>query len=116
MIFEGQRDDIDAFGDRWYTSYPNVSSAPELTSWWTNDLSEMPGAEAGINASGFEMTYDRLRVLSAMSSIMFPLYLYSPGREEDRYLGSYIGLENDGMVRAHVTLDVLDSKKSLILL
>lgn len=61
----------------------------------------MPGSELGHNASGFGTTYARVRVLSALSSILFPLYNYFPGRDEDRHLGSYIGAENDGMVSLH---------------
>lgn len=99
VMYEGQRNDIDPLtGDRWSTSFPNVSSTPEETFWWTQPA-EMPGAEQGANVSGFETTYARVRKLSGMGTVFMPLYNYFPGRDEDHSLGSYIGLENDGMVR-----------------
>ena len=105
-FYEGQATDIDfATGNRHSTTFgtgnitwPGHSETPADTSWWT-DANEMPGSEKGALASGFETTYDRVRVLSALAVIHFPLYNYFPGRDEERHLGSFIGMDADGSVR-----------------
>jgi hypothetical protein len=104
-IMEGQQDDIDSStGNRNSTSFPSVASTPEQTSWWASP-EEMPGSEKGVNASGYKTVYDRVRVLSALSVVHMPLYNYYPGRDEDRHLGSYIGLEADGMVSCYPAIE-----------
>ena len=50
----------------------------------------MPGSDQPI-VSGFNNTYARVRVLSAMSALWSPVYNYDPGRGEVRHLGSFIG-------------------------
>jgi hypothetical protein len=78
------------------TSFPQLDYSPETTSWW-NDPSEMPGAYRGANASGYETTYDRIRVSSAMAIIDFPVYNYatSLGRTNED-LGTFIAFDADG--------------------
>lgn len=83
-------------GDRFKTSYPAVDFSPETTNWW-NDTSTMPGAYKGSSAAGYDTTYDRVRVLSALSVADFPIYNYHVGPGEQRMLGTYMGLEADGM-------------------
>lgn len=95
--FEGLASDADENGNRFNTSYPLVDYFPNATNWWGQNISELPGAYKGSEASSYETTYDRLRVLSALSVADFPLYNYYPGKDEERYLGTYIGLEADGM-------------------
>ncbi|CAB9506181.1 expressed unknown protein [Seminavis robusta] len=101
--FEGQRTDIDPeTGARVSAaSYNKTSATPDGTAWWS-DPSELPGAEKGSSAAGYATTYDRVRVLSAMAAIQFPLYNYYPGRDEERHLGSFIGLDADGMMFGYV--------------
>ncbi|KAL7569171.1 hypothetical protein ACA910_016997 [Epithemia clementina (nom. ined.)] len=79
------------------SSFPEAATSPETTSWQTN-ISELPGAQKGANASGFETTYDRLRVSSALAVVQFPLYNYREAAGYHRYvIGSYLSLEADGM-------------------
>ena len=59
----------------------------------------MPGSDKRASASGYGSTYDRVRVLSALSTVHFPLYNYFPGVDEKVHLGAYVGLDADGMVR-----------------
>lgn len=73
-----------------------VKRSPGDTSWWLPGLEGMPGIEKGSNVSGYSTTYDRVRVLSAMSVIELPLYNYKSGT--DKHLGTYIGLNTDGMM------------------
>ena len=76
------------------TSFP---ASPEETIWNYN-ASELPGAEKGANAAGFETTYDRLRVSSALAVVEFPLFNYrNAAGYERQILGSFIGFEADGM-------------------
>ena len=54
-----------------------------------------------LSESGFYSTYDRVRTLSAMATVEFPLYNYFPGRDESKHLGMYLGIEADGMVNEY---------------
>jgi len=91
--FFGLNEDIDANGNRKSTSFPNVAYTPETTSWW-EDISEMPGSEKGANASGYETTYDRLRVASA-----FPFFqtLYNSDPMKASFLGNTMFFDADGL-------------------
>jgi hypothetical protein len=79
------------------TSFPRLDYSPATTSWW-NNTSEMPGAYKGANASGYETSYDRIRVASAMSIAAMPIYNYAPslGRANTD-LGTYTAFDADGM-------------------
>lgn len=78
--------------------YPRFDSLPEDTCWWDN-VTDMPGAFAGSNASGYETTYDRLRVISALSSVSLPLYNYVNNDRHQTFhtsMSSYVAFEADG--------------------
>lgn len=101
MFYSGQAHDADPLtGRRTHTSYPSVDKEAADTLWW-HDLDLVPGAHKGNNASGHETTYDRLRVISTLSVVIFPLYNYRSSLMHDsehRYLGAYFGFESDGML------------------
>jgi len=79
------------------TSFPPVGSSPERTLWWAN-VSSLPGAEKGMQAAGYATSYDRLRVVSAMSVALFPVYNYAQHlKRKNRILGVYIAFELDGL-------------------
>jgi len=80
-------------GARHKTSFPSVSYSPEATQWWDN-AKNVPGWEKGSNCSGYETTYDRLRVLSSVP-ILQPLYNHDHKREYTE--GLYIAMEDDGL-------------------
>ena len=84
-------------GFRNSTSYPKTDYSPNSTSWWHN-ISEIPGAEAGVNASGYSTTYDRLRVSSAMGVIEMPAYNYiaNIGRPKE-YNSLMLSFDADGL-------------------
>jgi hypothetical protein len=84
---EGQSDDVDVMGNRMNSSFPLVGMYPNETNWW-NESSLLPGSYKQGNASGYETTYDRVRVTSAMAVIDMPLYNYNPGIDESKNLGS----------------------------
>jgi hypothetical protein len=79
------------------SSFPMFGNTSATTFWWTN-ASLVPGSRKGANATGYETTYDRLRVSSAAASVYFPIYNYatSLGRKKP-ILGTYIGFEEDGL-------------------
>jgi hypothetical protein len=84
------------------TSFPQLNYSPETTSWW-NNTSEMPGAYKGANASGYETTYDRVRVSSAMAIVDFPIYNYATrlgSTNED--LGTGIAFDADGLFTGYM--------------
>jgi len=75
---------------------PNVERSPETTLW--REIDDLPGVEKGVNASGFETSYDQARVSSAMAVAEIPLYNYATNMGKSKlFLGSYIGFELDGM-------------------
>ncbi len=80
------------------TSYPEFDFNSVSTKWWT-DADDLPGADKGVNASGYETTYDRLRVSSALQTITMPLYNYFniDGFQGSRSsFSSYFAFEADG--------------------
>jgi len=100
--YEGQKSDIDQVGNRIQVTN-GTGAFPLQTDWW-DDPNEMPGAEKGSNAHGFATTYDRVRVLSALSVIQFPVYNY-PRPRENEMLGTFVGLEADGMMLSFTGCD-----------
>jgi hypothetical protein len=93
--YEVPSSDADEFGDRYSTSFPNIDYSPETTNWW-NDTTKMPGSDRGASAGGYRTSYDRIRVVSALSVADFPLYNYFPGKGAAKVLGTYVGFEADG--------------------
>ena len=78
-------------GDRNITRYPEHSTSPSTTSFWS-DMTTLPGWEKGSSAAGHDTLYDRLRVTSAMP-LLPVLYNYVPGGGTAKYLG----FEADGL-------------------
>jgi hypothetical protein len=79
-------------------SFPEYDFNPSSTQWWV-DADALPGAEKGLNASGYDTAYDRLRVSSAIQSITIPLYNYYnvEGFQGSRTsFSSYLAFEADG--------------------
>lgn len=80
------------------TSFPALDYSPETTLWWAT-TSALPGAWKGRNASGYETTYDRVRVASAMAIVDMPIYNYA--RKLDRpnqNIGTFVAFDADGML------------------
>ena len=93
----GLREDAFANGDRNLTRYPSVAASPNTTEFW-GPIDQVAGASEGLNASGYETTYARLRALAAMSIIQIPLYNYGTHKRINHpSWGSYIGYQADGM-------------------
>jgi hypothetical protein len=79
------------------TSFPLLDYSAATTSWW-NNTSEMPGAYKGANASGYETSYDRIRVSSAMAVADMPVYNYAAKLGRDNAdLGTYTAFDADGL-------------------
>ena len=86
--------DADTNGNRNSTTFPNHSYSPATTMWWS-DIDQLPGSEnRGSLASGYETSYDRLRVASSV-----PLYqvLYNYDEFKSHALGVFVGFEADGL-------------------
>ncbi|CAB9502209.1 expressed unknown protein [Seminavis robusta] len=94
--YEGLSTDADSVGDRFNITWPGLYNLPSTTDWW-NDTNLMPGSSKGEMAAGYETTYDRVRVGSALSVADFPIYNYFPGKGETGMMGTYVGFEADGM-------------------
>ena len=79
------------------TSFPEFDYSANTTLWW-NSTSELPGATKGANASGYETTYDRVRVLSPLSIIEIPIYSYAVAAGLEKVdLGTMVSFEADGL-------------------
>eukprot|EP00529_Nitzschia_sp_RCC80_P002698 CAMPEP_0113449536 /NCGR_PEP_ID=MMETSP0014_2-20120614/5351_1 /TAXON_ID=2857 /ORGANISM="Nitzschia sp." /LENGTH=1855 /DNA_ID=CAMNT_0000340819 /DNA_START=9 /DNA_END=5576 /DNA_ORIENTATION=- /assembly_acc=CAM_ASM_000159 len=79
-------------------SFPEWDYSAESTSWWT-DPDLLPGTSKGVNATGYTTAYDRLRVISALSTAAFPIYNYvSNTYTNDRHtaFSTYVAFEGDG--------------------
>jgi len=102
LFYSGQSQDVDELGTRRNTSYPAVAATPTATSFW-NNVNATPGSSIGKNASGYTTTYDRLRVVSALSVIQIPLHNYY--LTDQNQLGTYIGFDADGMLTGYAGCD-----------
>jgi len=101
-FFIGQKRDFDAqTGNRGKAvslGRPGIDVSPETTLWWDN-VNDVPGAEKGVNASGYDTMYDRLRVSSAMSIVEIPVYNYATNVQRSKHdLGTFIAFQADGIV------------------
>lgn len=92
ITFISESLDVRADGDRNSTNFPKEAYSPQTTAWW-DDATLVPGFEKGGNASGYDTTYDRLRVLSALP-LLQPLYNYDSDKEYVE--GISVAMEDDG--------------------
>jgi len=79
-------------------TYPEVDFNPNSTSWYT-DPDEMQGSDKASDAEGHSTAYDRVRVASALSTIIFPVYNHNSEARADGSVTSmsgYISFEADG--------------------
>jgi hypothetical protein len=81
-------------GDRDSTVFPNASFSAETTAWWDN-ATTVPGWEKSSSASGYDFTYDRLRVISALPMLQV---LYNADLTKERIIALYVAFEADGLV------------------
>lgn len=97
--YSGQAHDADIVtGDRNSTTYPKVDFQPEATLWW-NNFSAMPGFS---QAPGWQSTYGRVHLLSAMAVVEFPIFNYEAVLTRlSRHIGIHVGLEADGMIMGY---------------
>jgi HAMP domain-containing protein len=100
LYFFGQaRDANNVTGDRRSAASfgPGIDDSPSNTLWWDN-IDELPGSYKRSNSSGFETTYDRLRVASATTITNIALFNYERAiREEKKRLTSGISFDADGL-------------------
>ncbi|CAB9519606.1 expressed unknown protein [Seminavis robusta] len=100
LFYSGKRHDADEMtGTRVASSFPMVDTSAANTSWW-DDLAQLPGAHKGSKSSGYETTYDRVRGLSALSIMIFPMYNAKTSLKysgEHYLFGAFLGFEADGM-------------------
>jgi hypothetical protein len=90
-------------GDRFSTDFPNSSFSPETTNWWKDPMT-VPGFQKGSSASGYNTTYDRLRVMSAIP-IFQTLQNYRSGASPQATLKVSIAFEADGMFFTYAGCD-----------
>lgn len=80
------------------------AQSPNSTLWW-HHADELPGSWKGANASGYETTYDRLRVSAPMSVVAIPLYNYRRGANE-KNIGVIWSFDADGLVLGYDGCDL----------
>jgi hypothetical protein len=100
LYFFGQaRDANNATGDRRSAPSfgPGIDDSPSRTLWWDN-VDDVPGSYKRSNSSGFETTYDRIRVASATTITNIALFNYERAiHEEKERLTSGISFDADGL-------------------
>ena len=99
ILYAGLKEDAYPNGDRNFTSYPAIGFFPNETEFW-NNMTEMPGAQAGANATGHETTFARVRTLAAAAVVAVPLFNYPLSGSGNRLHRSHttgIGFDADGM-------------------
>lgn len=100
LHFEGQSTSVTwPNGDRNFTLYPAVARYPNSTAWWDN-TTVLPGQ---LTNTRYDTTYDRVRTLSALSTVFIPLYNYD--KSNDKPIAMYFGFENDGMIGGYSGCD-----------
>jgi HAMP domain-containing protein len=100
LYFFGQaRDANNVTGDRRSAASfgPGIDDSPSNTLWW-DIIDELPGSYKRSNSSGFETTYDRLRVASATTITNIALFNYERViHAEKERLTSGISFDADGL-------------------
>ena len=80
-------------------SFPEVRYSPNSTYWYTNP-DDMPGSETTTNSQGHSTDYDRVRVASALSAIIFPVYNHGiedrAKRPSATAISGYVSFDADG--------------------
>eukprot|EP00592_Proboscia_alata_P029677 CAMPEP_0194443728 /NCGR_PEP_ID=MMETSP0176-20130528/126869_1 /TAXON_ID=216777 /ORGANISM="Proboscia alata, Strain PI-D3" /LENGTH=1495 /DNA_ID=CAMNT_0039270017 /DNA_START=354 /DNA_END=4842 /DNA_ORIENTATION=- len=99
VVYEGQSQNTGPNGDRNSTTFPYIAKTPETVAFWS-DVNSVPGSDKGSTAQGYETTYDRLRVMSALSVVQMPLFNNNKGHRD-----SYIGFDADGMLLGYPGCD-----------
>jgi len=99
LFFESQSTSTDIYGNRNSTNFPNVALYPNTTAWWDN-VTVLPGREEReMNTTGYDTTYERVRVVSALSTVFIPLYNYD--KSNDKPIAMYVGFDNDGSLSGY---------------
>eukprot|EP00536_Pseudo-nitzschia_multiseries_P012093 jgi/Psemu1/244263/estExt_Genewise1.C_4430009 len=79
--------------------YPAVDFSPESTSWYT-EPDQMQGSNEGNSAKGYLTMYERLRVSSALSTVIFPIYNHGSDARANEppasAISGYIAFDADG--------------------
>lgn len=85
-------------GSRYSTSFPNVATTPNTTAWWDN-TTVLPNVSLELPRTRYSTSYDRVKILSALSAVFIPLYNYD--RSNDKPVAMYIGFDADGTMAGY---------------
>ena len=79
------------------SSFPEFDFSAETTLWW-NSTSDLPGSYKLENASGYDTSYDRVRVTSPLGVVEFPIHNYAVSAGIRKHvLSTMIAFEIDGL-------------------
>jgi len=98
VLFACQSQDAKPDGSRDSTSFPDVAKFPNTTAWWDN-TTVLPRSAKESATSTYGTTWDRTRILSALSTVFLPLYNYD--KSNAKPLALSIGFEADGMMAGY---------------
>mmetsp|Transcript_18225 Transcript_18225/g.39386 ORF Transcript_18225/g.39386 Transcript_18225/m.39386 type:complete len:1769 (-) Transcript_18225:63-5369(-) len=103
VYFEAQSQDVDPSGFRYSTSFPEVALYPNTTAWWDN-ITVLPQAtNVEYARPTYGTPYDRVKTISALSTVFIPLYNYD--KSNNKPLALYIAFEADGMFAGYMGCD-----------
>ena len=79
--------------------FPEVDYSPNSTLWYS-DPNELEGSDKSSNSTGYSTVYDRFRLISALSTIILPVYNYGSEARADgssaSAMSGYISFDTDG--------------------
>ena len=79
-----------------------MAKFPNTTAWWDN-ITVLPQLTGEVSSSKYDATYDRVKILSALSTVFIPLYNYD--KSNSKPVGMYVGFEADGMLAGYAGCD-----------
>ena len=123
------REDADSSGNRNNTSYPALATTPNTTQWWPN-IESLPGYNTTMRYNQtdtsttnqmdgtrdlLDTSFDRARIVAAMSAIQIPLYNYVQQSDSDlsRLWSTNTAFEKDGSFSVYAGCYVLDAYSAL---
>ena len=100
LYFEAQSQDAEPDGAYRSTTFPSVAYSPNSTAWWDDNITLLPQNPEKKNPNtNYGSTYDRVRIVSALSAVMVPIYNYA--KSNDKPLGLFLSYEADGMIAGY---------------
>ena len=111
LAIEGLREDALPNGDRDSTTFPALATSPQSTQFWPN-VESLPGFNSTPSKlPDTSYSYDRARVMAALSAIQIPLYNYvlQGYHPLQRLWGTHFAADRGGLISSYAGCNVRHS-------